>query len=86
MPSVSPREVWTSDPGSMAAETAATRWPRIVQDMVDEVAQTIENRSILPEKRHEGEDIVGSLKQLKAEIEQDEALRSVLQSHLWALA
>lgn len=79
MSSVSvPREVWTCEAGSMAAETAATRWPRIVQDMVNAVAQTLHDGSFLPEERHEGEEILLSLKQLKAELEQDEPLRSVL--------
>lgn len=66
----------------MAAETATTRWPRIVQDMVDAVSQTLQDGSVLKERRNEGELIVRSLMQLKTEIEQDGILRSVLRSHL----
>src|SRR5690349_14463861 len=32
--------VWTSDDGTMAKQTATTRWPSIMQDMIDDVAQT----------------------------------------------
>lgn len=32
--------VWTSDPGTMAQETAKYRWPRLVQGMVDDVFET----------------------------------------------
>ena len=59
----------------MAAETAATRWPRIVQDMVDAVAQAMQDGSIAPEKRKEGDNIVQGLKQLKDDITQDAPLR-----------
>lgn len=62
----------------MAAETAATRWPRIVQDMVDAVTRTVQDDLMLPKQRNEGEEIIRSLKQLKSEIEQDGILRSVL--------
>ncbi|KAH7175069.1 uncharacterized protein B0J16DRAFT_273343 [Fusarium flagelliforme] len=32
--------VWTSDPGTMAQETAKFRWPKLVQGMVDDVCET----------------------------------------------
>ncbi|KAF5233961.1 hypothetical protein FANTH_12357 [Fusarium anthophilum] len=35
-----PRSVWTSDDGSMAQETARSRWPKLVQGMVDDVRAT----------------------------------------------
>ncbi|KAF5575053.1 DUF89 domain protein [Fusarium subglutinans] len=35
-----PRSVWTSDDGSMAQETAMSRWPKLVQGMVDDVRAT----------------------------------------------
>ena len=39
-----PREVWTSEKGSMARETAITRWPGIVQNMIDDVEQLSDSR------------------------------------------
>ncbi|KAF5707594.1 DUF89 domain-containing protein [Fusarium mundagurra] len=35
-----PRSVWTSDDGSMAQDTAKSRWPKLVQDMIDDVRVT----------------------------------------------
>lgn len=31
------RQVWTSDIGSMAQETAVSRWPKTVQNIADDV-------------------------------------------------
>lgn len=31
------REVWTSDNGSMAQETALSRWPKTVQNVADDI-------------------------------------------------
>lgn len=51
----------------MARETAVTRWPKIVQGMVDDVQQSI-NESPDEEHSKEGGEILSALQQLKAEM------------------
>ena len=61
------REIWTSEEGSMARLTALTRWPKIVQGMVDDVEQSI-NNSTDPEHEREGRKIKVALQQLREEM------------------
>lgn len=69
-----PREIWTSEEGSMAWATARTRWPKIVQGMVDDVQLST---AASPSSKHskEGHDIQSALQQLKNEILQNDALQ-----------
>jgi len=71
-----PGEVWTSEEGSMARETALARWPKIVQDMVDDVEATFQ-RSDIPEGIAEGRRIQATLRIMKREIMQDKPLQCV---------
>lgn len=68
-----PREVWTSEKGSMASETARTRWPKIVQGMIDDVQQTVKERETSCQAQ-DGKQILEILKQLKGQIESDAVL------------
>ncbi|KAK3935282.1 DUF89 domain protein [Diplogelasinospora grovesii] len=68
-----PKEVWTSEEGSMARETAITRWPTIVQNMADDVEETF-GQSDIPEKIEEGRRIQAALRIIKNEIMQDKPL------------
>jgi hypothetical protein len=72
-----PREVWTSEEGSMARETAITRWPKIVQNMIDDVEETF-GQSDSPEKIEEGRRIQATLKIIKEEISQNKPLQCVI--------
>lgn len=67
------RGVWTNDAGSMAAETAKTRWPHTVQNMVDDVSRTAASAS--EKVAAEGKVIAAALTSLKAEIEDDAQLK-----------
>ena len=69
-----PKEVWTSEEGSMARETAITRWPKIVQNMVDDMEGSL-SQSDNPEQIDEGRRIQASLKIIKQEIMQDKPLQ-----------
>ncbi|KAF4498376.1 DUF89 domain [Fusarium agapanthi] len=68
-----PRSVWTSDDGSMAQETAKSRWPKLVQGMVDDVRVT---GTELPTSRalDEIDSIERSLERLREEITGDDQL------------
>ncbi len=68
--------VWTSEPGSMANETAIMRWPRIVQDIVKDVTETCSQLSSQDEKS-EGQMICRDLELLHKEITTNERLRYV---------
>lgn len=69
------RPVWTSDEGTMAQETAKSRWPKIVSGIIDDVELEIEaSKNCLPQ-RAEGRAIVHHLHTLKKDIESDAALR-----------
>lgn len=68
----SPCPIWTSAEGSMAQATAKTRWPVIVQGMIDDVQQTIDETD--SRKAKEGLDIVQGLQTLKEDILGDAAL------------
>ena len=67
------RPIWTSDDGSMARETALTRWPRLVQGMIDDMTATA-NASIKPQQS-ELEEFITHLMSLKGEIMADAALK-----------
>ncbi|KAG7293622.1 hypothetical protein NEMBOFW57_003676 [Staphylotrichum longicolle] len=60
----------------MARETATTRWPKIVQNMIDDVEATFE-QSDIPEQIEEGRRIQATLRIMKSEIMQDKPLQCV---------
>nr|KAK5451293.1 Hairy/enhancer-of-split with YRPW motif protein 2 [Exophiala xenobiotica] len=66
--------VWTSDEGSMAQVTAATRWPKIVQDMIEDIGETA-RLSHVPEVKAESMAIQIALKDMKNEIQENKSLR-----------
>lgn len=68
------KEVWTSDDGSMAKDTASNRWPKIVQGMVDDVAETAAT-SVDRAQREEALSVQASLKEIKDEMLQNRVLR-----------
>ncbi|KAK0613675.1 hypothetical protein B0T14DRAFT_438807 [Immersiella caudata] len=79
MPSVTlvcPREVRTSEEGSMARETALTRWPKIVQSMMGDTEKTLrlELQSELADERGR---IQNALRSLKEDILRDRPLRQL---------
>lgn len=73
----SPRSVWTSDHGSMAHETAKSRWPKIVQGMIDDVRVT--GAELAPSHAlDEINSIERSLRRLREEITGNDQLWLVL--------
>ena len=42
------RSAWTSDRGSMAMKTSQSFWPKVVQDMIDDVSGTCKDLSPSP--------------------------------------
>jgi hypothetical protein len=73
LPESTVRPVWTSDNGSMARETALTRWPRLVQGMIDDVTATAKISVKLRES--EAEELITQLMSLKDDIIADAALK-----------
>ncbi|KAB5542542.1 hypothetical protein GE09DRAFT_924314, partial [Coniochaeta sp. 2T2.1] len=71
------KEVWTSEEGSMARETATTRWPKIVQNMVDDVEQSL-GQFDNPAQIEEGRRIQATLRIVKNEIMQDKPLHPLI--------
>jgi len=69
------RDVWTSDEGSMAQETATTRWPKIVQGMVDDIREEAETSG--PAWKDEAGKIMDALSELKSDILQNRGLRAL---------
>jgi damage-control phosphatase, subfamily III len=67
------RSVWTSDEGTMAKETAARRWPVIVQGMIDDVHLTCEKKNS-ESGETEGIQIASQLYHLKHDIMADAVL------------
>ena len=65
----------------MARETAITRWPNIVQNMIDDVEATF-GQSENPGLIEEGRRIHATLRVLKDEIMQDKRLQCVTLQHL----
>jgi hypothetical protein len=72
------RSVWTSDDGSMAKQTAETRWAKIVQATVEDIGETAAMGNIDDRKRMESIAIQIALKDIKKEIEQNDPLMYVL--------
>ncbi|KAJ5665174.1 uncharacterized protein N7477_007622 [Penicillium maclennaniae] len=68
------RSVWTSDEGSMAQQTAKTRWAKIIQGTVDDIGKTATKENIDARERAESIAIQIALKQIKKEIEMNHAL------------
>lgn len=71
------REVWTSDSGSMAKETAASRWPKIVQDMIEDIEQAMAKPITVLQIRT-GLSAQKELKKLKEEIQDNDVLTYVV--------
>jgi hypothetical protein len=57
----------------MAQQTAITRWPNIVQGMIDDVEKTAATAS--PSRQESARAIVQSLSDMKNEIAKDQTLR-----------
>jgi len=74
------RGVWTSDKGSMAKQTAETRWAKIIQGTVDDIGETAAE-DVDDQKRVESIAIQIALKDVKKAIEQNKALTYVLLLH-----
>lgn len=68
------REVWTSDEGTMAQQTAASRWPKIVQGMIDDFGEKATTASDA-QKLAESIAIQISRKEIKNDMEQNKPLR-----------
>ncbi|KAF7128255.1 hypothetical protein CNMCM5793_002797 [Aspergillus hiratsukae] len=68
------RAVWTSDKGSMAKETAETRWAKIIQGTIDDVGETAAAEDVDGQKRAESIAIQIALKDIKKGIEQNKPL------------
>ncbi|KAG9620389.1 DUF89 domain protein, partial [Aureobasidium melanogenum] len=64
--------VWTSTEGSMAQQTAITRWQNIVQGMIDDVEKTAATAE--PLQQDTARTIVQSLSKMKNEIAKKQAL------------
>ncbi|KAG9666932.1 DUF89 domain protein, partial [Aureobasidium melanogenum] len=64
--------VWTSTEGSMAQQTAITRWPNIVQGMIDDVENTAATAG--PSQQDTARTIVQSLSKMKNEIAKNQPL------------
>jgi hypothetical protein len=71
-----PKEVWTSEEGSMARETAIKRWPDIVQKMIDDMEQSF-GQSDVQEQIEEGRRIQATMRIIKNEIMQNKPLQCV---------
>ncbi len=71
------KEVWTSDDDTMAKQTASTRWPGIVQDMIHDVGHTAAQMPDGPPKS-ESYAIQMALKRMKDEIQQNKPLQYAL--------
>ncbi|KAJ5175185.1 uncharacterized protein N7482_001062 [Penicillium canariense] len=68
------RAVWTSEEGSMAKETAETRWAKIIQGTVDDIGETAAAEDVDNQKRVESIAIQIALKEIKENIKQNKAL------------
>lgn len=61
---------WTSDQGSMALKTAQSLWPKVIQDIIDDVSNTTKNISPSP-KFEELKSIQDRLESLQTEVIND---------------
>ena len=64
------KSAWTSDEGSMAMKTSQSFWPKVVQDMIDDVSSTSKNLSPSP-AYDELKSIQDKLESLQTEIIND---------------
>lgn len=64
------KSAWTSDQGSMALKTAQSLWPKVIQDIIDDVSSTAKNISPSP-RLEELESIQDRLESLQTEIIND---------------
>jgi hypothetical protein len=71
------RSVWTSDEGSMAKQTAETRWTKIIQGTVDDMGETAAMEDIDDQKRVESIAIQIAFKDIQNEIKKNYALTYV---------
>lgn len=69
------RSVWTSDEGTMARDTAITRWPKIVQQVIDDIERRQDESSTACRARTEGMSILIALAVLKTDIMKNAVLR-----------
>ena len=65
------RAVWTSDESTMASETAKVRWTRIVNDMVEDIGESLRSPSISNEQQQEGMTVQSTLEAIREEIHKD---------------
>jgi hypothetical protein len=72
------RAVWTSDKGSMAKQTAETRWAKIIQGIIDDIGETAAAEDVDCQRRAESIAIQIALKDIKKGIEQNKPLTYVL--------
>ncbi|KAL2192543.1 hypothetical protein P885DRAFT_9756, partial [Corynascus similis CBS 632.67] len=72
-----PREAWTSEEGSMARETAITRWPKIVLNMIDDLEESL-GPPDFPDQIEEGRRIQATLRIIKSEILQNKPLHPLI--------
>ncbi|KAL2005218.1 hypothetical protein VTN00DRAFT_2428 [Thermoascus crustaceus] len=70
------REVWTSDENTMAQQTAASRWPKIVQGTIDDIGKTA-TAANEAQKLAESVAIQNSLKEIKNDMEQNKPLQTL---------
>lgn len=68
---------WTSDKESMAFETASTRWPRIVQDMADDVRAAAGSAGASGAARDEAKSVASAIEAIKEEIVKDAKLTPI---------
>lgn len=64
------KSAWKSDQGSMALKTAQSLWPKVIQDIIDDVSSTAKNISPSP-RLEELESIQDRLESLQTEIIND---------------
>ncbi|GIC92550.1 damage-control phosphatase ARMT1 family protein [Aspergillus udagawae] len=68
------RAVWTSEEGSMAKQTAETRWAKIIQGTIDDIGETAAADDVDGQKRAESIAIQIALKAIQKRIEQNKPL------------
>ena len=68
------RSVWTSHEGTMAQETAAHRWPKIIRGMIDDIQLTCDTYDCHQAKKEEGDEISRQLYDLRHRVMTDAAL------------
>lgn len=71
------RAVWTFEKGSMAKQTAESRWPKIIQGTIDDLGKAATAEDVDKQKRAEGTAIQIALKDIKQGIEQNKPLTYV---------